>query len=295
MPRVLNLGSLNIDHVYRVPHFVRPGETLSSLLYTRFAGGKGLNQSIALAHGGAEVTHAGRIHRDDVWLRDLLADHGVGTGALVLGDTPGGHAIIQVSEAGENAIVLFGGANQEVTADDVARALQGYGPGDLLLLQNETSAVPEALRLAKDRGLAVAFNPAPMHASVRDLPLDRVDWLVVNETEAEALVGAGDLPALLQAAFPRTTVVLTLGAKGAYCLGPRGDVFQAALKVKAVDTTAAGDTFLGFFLAAILRGASEAAALAIGCRAAALCVTRPGAAGSIPTLAELKDWHPDGN
>jgi ribokinase len=292
MPRVLNLGSLNIDHVYRVPHFVRPGETLSSHLYSRFAGGKGLNQSIALAHGGAEVTHAGRIHRDDVWLRDLLAAHGVGTGALLLGDTPSGHAIIQVSDAGENAIVLYGGANQELTAEDVETALQAYGPGDVLVLQNETSSVADALRLAKARGLTVVFNPAPMAPSVRDLPLDLVDWLVVNETEAEALVGAGDLPALLQAAFPQTTVVLTLGSKGAYCLGPRGDGFQAAMKVKAVDTTAAGDTFLGFFVAAILRGATESDALALGCRAAAFCVTRPGAAGSIPTLAELKDWHP---
>jgi ribokinase len=288
-PRVLNLGSLNVDHVYHVPHFVRPGETLAAASLALLPGGKGFNQSVALARAGATVVHGGRYGRGAAWLRDRLAQEGVDTSRLLAADVEAGHAVIQVDAAGQNSILLFGGANRAVTAADLPAFLAGAGPGDFFLAQNETAAVPEALALARERGLAVCFNPAPMGAEVRDYPLDAVDWLFVNETEAAELGGAEPLPAL-HARCPRAHVVLTLGANGVLCLppGPGATPIRAAApRVAAVDTTAAGDTFIGYFLAAVAAGRDLAPSLERACRAAALSVTRPGAADSIPLSREL--------
>lgn len=284
MSRVFNLGSLNVDHVYRVPHFVRPGETLAAASYARFPGGKGFNQSVALARAGAAVVHGGRLGAGAEWLRDRLAAEGSDVSRLLPCADEAGHALIQVDDAGQNSIVLHGGANHAVRPADLPAFLDGAGPGDFFLAQNETSAVPEALRLAREKGMSVAFNPAPMGPEVDGYPLEFVDWLFVNETEAAELGG----PDRLRARCPRAHLVLTLGAKGAVCRAPDGgEAWATAPRVTAVDTTAAGDTFLGYFLAAVAEGRPLAAALDRGCRAAALSVTRPGAADSIPRAAEL--------
>ena len=292
MPRILNFGSLNIDHVYRVPHFVRPKETLASADYHRFAGGKGFNQSIALARAGADVAHAGRIGPDGAWLRDLLAGAGVGVRHLLTGDAPTGHAIISVTPDGQNSIVLYGGANRTVTAADAAETLADFGAGDWLLLQNEISAMPEIMRLAAARGLRIALNPAPMDAAVPSYPLESVACLIVNEIEGAQLAGAVEPQAILDALrrrLPAAEVVLTLGEQGVLAAGPDADAVRVpAVRVaKVADTTAAGDTFTGYYLAGLLRGAEFRDALATACRAAAICVTRPGAADSIPTRAEV--------
>ncbi len=288
---VLNYGSLNIDHVYRVPHFVRPGETLTSLEYRRFAGGKGLNQSIALARAGAPVHHAGKIGPEGRWLRDILAQEGVDTRFVQeTDDVPTGHAIIQVVPEGENAIVIYGGANRAITPEDIHAILDRFGPEDWLLLQNEISGLAELLARAGARGLRIALNPAPMTPQVMESPLEHVDLFIVNETEGAALTGEQEPQAILAAMrrrFPRAATVLTLGARGSLYEDDREHIHTPAVPVQAVDTTAAGDTFTGYLLAGLLEELPPARALELATRAAALCVTRPGAAPSIPHRAEV--------
>ncbi len=288
---ILNLGSVNIDHVYEVEHFVRPGETLNSLSYQVFAGGKGFNQSIALARAGAKPLHAGRIGRDGAWLRERLQQDGIDTTHLHESDAPTGHAIIQVIPAGENAIVLHGGANQALTETDLDAALNSLSPGDYFLTQNETNLVPWALQKARDLKLKIVFNPAPMSAAIRDYPLQLVDLFVLNETEAEGLTGETDPAAIrreMLARYPGSATVLTLGSRGAVYFDADQLHQESAPTVEAIDTTAAGDTFIGYFLAEIMQSNDPAQALKQGCRAAALCVTRPGAADSIPPLEEFR-------
>lgn len=287
---ILNLGSVNIDHVYEVEYFVRPGETLGSRSYQVFAGGKGFNQSIALARAGAKTFHAGRVGHDGNWLIQRLQAEGVDTTHLHEDDTPTGHAMIQVTSSGENAIVLFGGANQAIRADDLAPAFSTCAPGDYFLVQNETNAVAEAIRQAHKQKLKIVFNPAPMSAAVRDYPLHLVDLFVLNETEAEGLTSETDPNAIREkmlAQYPKAAVVLTLGSKGAIYFDADRLHQESAPTVDAIDTTAAGDTFIGYFLAELMQSQDPAKALQQGCRAAALCVTRPGAADSIPRLSEV--------
>jgi ribokinase len=291
MSRILNLGSLNIDYVYRMARIVSPGETRASTTYSRGAGGKGLNQSIALARAGAEVCHAGCLGRETEWLRELLEAERIDTTRLHEVDLPAGHAIIQVDVSGRNAIVLHGGANLALQPDWLPSLFEGFGPGDWFLTQNETSCVPEAIAAACARGLMVCFNPAPMHPTVARYPLAAVDWLVVNEHEGSEL-GGGASPAEilhgLRRRCPHANLILTMGAAGAWGAQPEGTpVFVAAPKVPAVDTTAAGDTFIGYLLAASMQGATLPAALELACRAGAVCVTRAGAAASIPHRREL--------
>lgn len=291
---ILNFGSLNIDHVYRLPRFVRPGETVSCASYDRFCGGKGLNQSIALARAGANVFHAGKVGPDGGMLVEALSESGVDVRFVETGEVPTGHAVIQVDDAGENAIFLYGGANQTLTAGDADRALAHFGPGDLLLAQNETSAVAEALSRAKAKGLTTAFNPAPMGPEVAGYPLSDVDILILNETEAEGLVGkslkegADEALLALRGRCPAAKILLTLGSRGAVYAHGDARIRAEALAVKAVDTTAAGDAFIGYFLASLARGLAAEKALKLACRAAALCVTRPGASPSIPYLDEAE-------
>lgn len=290
---ILVFGSLNIDHVYQVEHIVRPGETLPGGEYQRFQGGKGANQSVALARAGAPVFHAGRIGPEGLWLRDSLAEEGVGVEHVAVGNVPTGHAIIQVDRAGENAILLYGGANLTIAGSDVRPVLAQFERGDWLLLQNEISAMPEILQAAAQRGLSIVFNPAPMTPDVQTYPLDGVSLFIVNRTEGAALAGVepGASPATMVAnlknRFPMAGVLLTLGGDGSIYARGQERIATPAQQVEAVDTTAAGDTFIGYFLAELLAGESTNQALAVASRAAALCVTRPGAAASIPRRDEL--------
>lgn len=288
---VLNFGSLNIDHVYKVEHFVQPGETLSCSTYGRFAGGKGFNQSIALARAGLRVTHAGRIGPDGEWLRQRLAAESVEVGCLdMTTDHPTGHAIIQVAPSGENSILIHGGANQTLDEEFVEHVFDVVSEVDLVVLQNETNAVEHILSIAGKYGRPVSFNPAPMTPNVAKLPLDELAVLIVNEVEAGGLVGQGgpkELCHRLAEQFPHTLCVLTAGERGAWAARGHERWEQPANRVQAVDTTGAGDTFVGYFLAEFLNSGSVANALIRGNQAAAISVTRPGAADSIPTGAEI--------
>ena len=301
---VLNFGSLNIDHVYHVEHVARPGETLAGRSYRVFAGGKGANQSAALALAGAPVAHAGRVGRDGRWLVDGLSALGVDVAHVVVDeDEPTGHAVIQIEEeGGENAIVLFPGCNQRITRDQIRTCLDSFAPGDILLLQNEINDVEEILVEANSRGLRSCLNPAPYAPEVASFPLDLVDLLILNRTEAAGLAGVGtggekeaaadQLLAGLRARVPdRTEILLTLGADGAVLDGPAGRLSCPALSAgAAIDTTGAGDTFIGYFLAARLAGGGDETCLRRAAAAAALCVTRPGARDAIPPRDEVDSF-----
>ena len=294
--QIFNIGSINVDHVYAVDRFVRPGETLASSRYEIFAGGKGFNQSIALARAGAATRHVGRIGKDAEWLLAQLAREGVDITHVEVTETATGHAIIQVVPSGENAIVLHGGANQTVAAVDVARALSSCSPGDYLLLQNETSSVAEAIRIGKEHELRVVFNPAPITPAICDYPLELVDIFILNETEADGLTGkttVEDVRIVMCRQFPHAVTVLTMGSQGALYFDADTQYRQPAIPVEAADTTAAGDTFIGYFLAELMQSGDPAKALSLGCRAAAICVTSAGASDSIPSRKELKTIQPD--
>lgn len=288
--QVFNFGSINIDLVYRVPHLVRPGETLLSRSLETILGGKGANQSVALARAGAHVHHIGKLGQNDSWARDQMEAAGVNVSHVLLHDEPSGHAIIQVDDEGENSIILHGGANQSFTHDDLARILDLAEAGDWLLMQNECNALDSAFSLAESHGMRIAFNPAPMTMEVMHLPLERCELLIVNETEAAALAGDDDLEAAivtLGKRFPDTRLVLTLGSKGAMLQCGARQYTANAKKVVAVDTTGAGDTFVGYYLASLMSGLDDESALQRSCAAGALSVTKNGATPSIPSAAEL--------
>lgn len=288
--KILNFGSLNIDYVYRVSGIVRPGETISSKSFDIFAGGKGANQSLALAKAGADVSHAGKIGGEGKWMAERLAAAGVNVDGIEITDDRTGHAIIQVDDSGENAIFLFPGTNMQIGRDHIGSVLASMGGGDILLLQNEINDIPHIINAAHDKGMTVCLNPAPFDDGVPGYPLDRVGILILNETEGRGLTGRDgneDILAELATRCPDCLIVLTLGAAGVMCTGAGEALTVPAEKVDAVDTTAAGDTFIGYFLALHSEGRPLEECLKTACKAAAICVTRPGATDSIPERDEV--------
>ena len=290
--KILNFGSLNLDLVYQMPHFVRAGETLSSTGFSRNVGGKGLNQSVALAKAGAEIYHAGLVGEDGEMLRAFLADNGVVTRFVRTIDQPSGHAVIQVVPEGNNCIFLYGGANQCVTEAFIQEVLENFGPGDFLVLQNEINKIDAIIHAAHARGMQVVLNPSPVADNLKALPLEKISWFILNEIEGAELSGETEADRILDkltALYPHAKIVLTLGGDGSVYAGDGERVRQRAYRVQAVDTTAAGDTFTGFFFAAVADGVPAAEALRRASKASSISVTRPGAAASIPTLNEVLD------
>ena len=234
---------------------------------------------------------AGQGGPDGATLTSFLASVGVDTSLVMVGDTPTGHALIQVDVSGGNCIIVHPGANRQLTADAVASTLAQFGEGDLLLIQNETNLTSLMVSEASARGMVVAYNPSPVDADALSVDIDAVDYLFVNELEAAALsnVEASPDAALdaLMGRHPNTGVIMTLGADGAV-YGRAGQRWQVdAARVDAVDTTGAGDTFTGFFLGAVTRGHNPWTALAIARDAASQAVQCRGAAVSIPTWAKV--------
>jgi ribokinase len=288
--KIFNFGSLNVDHVYSVDEFVQPGQTIACRNYQRFPGGKGCNQSIALAHAGAQVVHVGKIGADGDWIKQCLSESGVDVSCISACEEPTGHAVIQVNRRGENSIIVHGGANQQLEEGEIQRALSRSNAGDFVLTQNETSGVAHLLRAARDRKLFTVFNPAPMSEAVDGYPLEAVDLFVLNETEGASLVGESSIEKILtgmRARFPGAITVLTLGEQGAVCRNMESEIWVRAEPVDAVDTTAAGDTFIGYFVGALMKRLDPETCLRQACSAAGLCVQRRGAADSIPRRAEL--------
>ena len=296
--KVLNFGSLNIDNVYKVDHFVRGGETLSSESLKLFCGGKGLNQSVTLGRAGIETYHAGSIGEDGTFLLDILHSAHVDTGCVrILREVRTGNAIIQNNREGENCILLYGGANQAITREQVDETLGHFAAGDYLILQNEINELSYIVESAHQKGMIIVLNPSPMDEKVLNLKLSCIDWFMLNEIEAGQLTGldttdAERLSPAMLARFPDAHIVLTLGGKGSCYADRRQVVRQGIYKVRTVDTTAAGDTFAGYFMAGIIRGETVKASLDMAARAAAITVSRPGAAPSIPTMQEVTDFRP---
>ena len=288
--KIINFGSINIDHVYRVPHLVKPGETLSSLDLVTGLGGKGANQSVAIARAGVSVAHVGRVFKGDRWAVALLASTGVDTDNIALIEGASGHAIIQVDDQGENAIVLHGGANQSFSIADIESALNHNQQARYLLMQNETNLLAETFELAQAKGIKIVLNPAPMTDNIKDLPLAKLDTLIVNQGEAEALCGAADIDEMtrqMAALAPQTRVVVTLGGDGAMLLANGEVTHMNSPSVDVVDTTGAGDTFVGYFLAGVAEGMNDHNALQRACLAGSIAVTRQGAITAIPDRSEV--------
>lgn len=289
--KILNFGSLNIDHVYHVDTFVTPGETKLSKSLTKYAGGKGNNQSIALAKAGAKVFHAGAIGLDGQFLLDNLNAEHVNTDYIYIdSNIPTGHAIIQVNEQGENCILLHGGANQAISIEYITQVLSNFGKNDILLLQNEVSNLDKIIEIAGEKEMIIYFNPAPMCNKLQQYPLQYIDTFIVNQTEAKALTSGYSTEEILSKMsllFPNSKVILTLGDQGVIYQDNQQQLIQPAYAANAIDTTAAGDTFLGYFLACLQKNFDIKQALDISCRAAAITVTRKGATSSIPYLSEL--------
>jgi len=288
--RIYNLGSMNIDYVYKVPHFLQPGETLASESLEIFPGGKGLNQSVALGRAGAEVIHGALMGNGGEFLVQTLEDAGVDVSRIQKVDKAPGHAWIQVDKTGQNCILLYAGTNRMLDESYIERFLADAAPGDILLLQNECSGLESAFAIAGRKGMEIAMNPSPFHEDILKLPLEQVDWWFCNEIEGAALFGS-DAPENIAGSFtgryPGKHLILTLGGEGS--LYARDDIRlrQGIYPAEAVDTTAAGDTFTGFFLACIAAGKTVPEALDTASRAASVTVSRMGAAASIPYMREI--------
>ncbi len=288
---VVNFGSLNIDHVYAVDHFCRAGETIHTKSYTQNAGGKGLNQSIAVSRSGQKVHHAGLLGPEGTRLAELLSGSGVDLRYLKHTDVPQGHAVIQVQPDGQNCIFLYGGSNQAVTPQEIDEVLMQLNAGDYLLLQNEIANLTYLLRAAARRGLRVVLNASPISDELLNADLSGVDWLVVNEIECAAMAGCGDAQAgyeTLKQRYPSRGILLTLGSEGSVSWKDGTEVRQCAYPVKAVDTTGAGDTFMGYFVGCLAQGMERQTAMQYASMASAISVTRPGAAASIPLMDEVR-------
>ncbi|MBL4806091.1 MAG: ribokinase [Rhodobacteraceae bacterium] len=281
---IFNLGSINIDLVYNVPHFPTPGETLHSEGFTKGLGGKGANMSIAIAKAGGNVRHIGAVGTDGLWARDLLSTAGVDVGFVDEIDVATGHAVINVDASGENTIVLFAGANVELSKDQISRALKTGKPGDWLLLQNETSLGAYSVKLARELGMKIAYAAAPFEAAAAMELIDLVDLIAVNEIEANQLSEALAVPV---EEINVDKLLVTRGSKGIWYQDNGQISEQTVFEVTPIDTTGAGDTYLGYFLAGIDDGLDVNFALRRAAAASSIQITRPGAAIAIPEISEV--------
>lgn len=291
--KILNFGSCNIDIVCGVDHIVRPGETISADTVEHFVGGKGLNQSVAIANAGAEVYHAGCIGADGEILRSFMEERGIDLRYLRVTDGKSGQAIIQVDKNGENAIFLYKGANHEITKEYVDSVLSDFSQGDILVLQNEINNVEYIVDKAYERGMKIFFNPAPFNEIASKIDLSKLFCIIPNAIESSGYSGSEDygaFSALIKNKYPDLTAVITLGKNGCVYIDKNGEIRQDSFSVKTVDTTAAGDTFVGYFVAEISRDKTPCDAIKTACAAAALTVSRKGAAPSIPKEYEVVEF-----
>ena len=290
--KILNFGSLNIDNVYSMDHFVRPGETTASLKMETFCGGKGLNQSVALAKAGAPVYHAGKVGADGQMLIDILGEYGVDTSLVAMTQGHTGHAIIQVDKKGQNCILLYGGANQEITTDYIDDVLAHFEKGDMLLLQNEINNIDYIIKKAAEKGMVLAINPSPISDELVKMDLSPITYFILNEIEGNELTQETDpekIARKMRQIYTGCVVVLTLGKQGVMYYDGTNTYTHGIYDVPVVDTTAAGDTFTGFFLSTLMQGEDVPKALEYASIASSLAVSQKGAAPSIPTMEQVKD------
>ena len=291
--KILNFGSCNIDYVYSLDHIVNPGETQKSDGMNIFPGGKGLNQSIACARAGAKVYHAGCIGEDGGFLVDIMNSSGVDTSLINFVSGKNGHAIIQVNKAGENSIFLYGGSNELITKDYIDSVLEQFDAEDILLLQNEINNVDYIVKKAGEKKMCIVLNPSPFNEKVSKIDFKYLSYLILNEGEAKDISGCNtsdDAIKFLNQKYPNLKIILTLGSKGSIFYDGNKSYEQSAFKVKAVDTTAAGDTYTGYFVAGLASGADCVNILKSATSASAISVTKNGAAPSIPVAEDVKKF-----
>ena len=286
---IYNLGSINADHFYQVPHLPEPGETLAADGFSTGLGGKGINQSVAAALAGSKVVHIGAVGPDGQWAVDRIAGFGVETQHIQTVETPTGHAIINVDAKGENAIVIFSGANNCQSVTQIEQVLSGADKGDILLLQNETTLQAEAAKIAYDRGLKVIYSAAPFSVEAVKNVMEYVTILMMNQVESEQLCAGLETDL---ASLPVSEIIVTKGSNGAMWLQPEtGETsYTPSFPVKPVDTTAAGDTFAGYVAAGLDQGMNVQDAMRRASAAAALKVTRKGTADVIPSVDEVANF-----
>ena len=289
--KVLNFGSLNIDYVYSVDHIMREGETQACTKMERFCGGKGMNQSIALAKAGVGVFHAGMVGADGEWLLEMCQKSGVDTRYIRKTDGKSGHTIIQVDKNAQNCILLYGGANREITEEYIDEVLNEFEKGDIILLQNEVNLLDKIIEKAYEKEMIIILNPSPMDGAIKKCDLHKVTILLLNEIEGEQITGVTEPEKILDklnALYPDMKVVLTLGGNGSVYQEKEKRCKQEIFPVKPVDTTAAGDTFTGYFIASVLEGMSVERGMEMAAKAASIAVSRKGAAASIPYREEVE-------
>lgn len=290
--KVLCFGSANLDHVYKVDHFTVPGETQGCLEYNIKCGGKGVNQAIAMAFAGNDTYFAGIIGSDGGLLKDALVDKGVCIDYMKISNRPTGHAIIEVDQSGQNHILLYGGTNKEIDFEYIDEVLSHFSKGDIVVLQNEINNVPYIIERCYEKEMKIFFNAAPYDKTVQNYPIEKVTWLVVNETEGAALSNEEDYEKILQTLkqkYPHTHILFTMGKEGSRVLTDKEDVKVEVLKVNAVDTTGAGDTYIGYFVRGIVEEMSLLETAQMATKASAIAVTRFGAVDSIPRYEEVFD------
>ncbi len=289
--KILNFGSCNIDYVYNLPHIVNVGETLSSENLSVYCGGKGLNQSIAMSRAGALVHHAGCVGRDGKMLIDTLINNNVDITHISTVSLKNGHAIIQVGRDGENSIFIYAGSNGAITTKQVDSVLSHFEKGDILVLQNEINNINYIVDVAFEKGMKIVLNPSPISKALLQIDFNKLSYIVLNEVEAKTFSGNADPEMSLdyfKKTFPDLKVMLTLGKNGCVYQDKSGKYSHPVFEVDARDSTAAGDTFLGYFVAGISKNQDIPTVLKYASLAAAIAVSREGAAPSIPTLYEVK-------
>jgi ribokinase len=292
MKKIVVIGSINVDLVFHVENFVKAKETISSKSMSRFLGGKGLNQAIALSKAYPEVRLFGNISKSDNHLKEEIKSFGVSTELIESLDGDTGTAFIQVDKTGQNCIVLNKGVNHCFEKIKINEVLSSLHPGDMIVLQNEINELEYIIQSAKENGIKIAFNPSPFESKILDLPLGDTDFLIFNEVEGKMLAHFNEPDLILKTLhnrYPNTVLVLTLGADGVMAQADNVTYEIPSHKVQVVDTTAAGDAFSGYFLAGIQKGLSVIESLEMANAAGALTVTKAGASSSIPALPEVLD------
>lgn len=289
--KVLNFGSLNYDYVYKVDHVITPGETMDSFSMETHFGGKGLNQSIALSRAGVPVQHAGMVGEDGQGFLDLCAKSGVDTSLVRMVPGKSGHTIIQLDKSAQNCILLYGGSNRMITKEYVDEVFSGFGEGDIVLLQNEVNEMPYIIDTAYERGMQIVLNPSPFNDALLACDMRKISVFLLNEIEGGQISGETEPEKILDKMmekYPDAQVVLTLGSDGVVYRDRHKMCRQGIFRVKPVDTTAAGDTFTGYFIASMMENLPIQDTLKRCAKASAIAVSRMGAADSIPTAKEVE-------
>lgn len=285
--KILNFGSINKDFFYSVNDFVRPGETISSNTYEIKIGGKGLNQSVAISKAGIKVYHAGIINEDDIFIIDQLKSWKINCDNILLSNNPTGHAIIQVNKKGENSIIIHGGANHDFNLKSILSILSKFKSGDILLLQNEINNIEEIIDRAYHKKMRIIFNPAPFNKKILSFDLNKINTLILNQSEGEGLSNKRNSKEILKNLnnnFKNTEIILTLGENGSLYSFRDKLIEIKAHNVKTIDTTGAGDTFIGYYVAGVASKMNKKDNLERASMAAAITTTKLGGAESIPRI-----------